>query len=479
MGDSYRAKEGEVPPRDSALFDGETLRLRGVRGETLGVQVVLKGREQHPVSLELPADVCSVEGFRVRSLEVREPSTSMYGPSHGTGRYPDVLVPTKGPVPALERAFFDVAIREKAPAGRFDGRITIGPRSFPVRLRVDPISIHPELNPLVWVFYHPKEIARLHHVADDDGPQQIAIENKYHELFRRHGAYLATDLGPERFAPRRRFMHDVRYWPVSVDLSSDEKTAADVRRWLSLFAGSTVQPFTIPVDEPKSEAQKRRASHIADVIGQAGGGAPRLLRAVTDAVSPIYGNLMEAFFSPKNIPASAAYPHKKGQLFFTYNGRPPEAGSMILDTDGTALRTWGWIAYRYGVELWYAWEGLYFSDRYNGGGPTDVFQQAVTFDERRKGGEDFGNGDGVLAYPGPLPSLRLKALRRGLQDRLLLLELERCGGGQEARAIAEKIVPRALGEADSMPSWPTDEPSWEVARERLLDQIAWRCHVDS
>ena len=127
---------------------------------------------------------------------------------------------------------------------------------------------------------------------------------------------------------------------------------------------------------------------------------------------------------------------------------------MILDTDGVALRTWGWIAYRYGIELWYAWEGLYFSDRYNGGAPTAVFEQAITFDERRKGGEDFGNGDGVLAYPGPLPSLRLKALRRGLQDRLLLLELERCGGGKEARAIAEKLVPRALGEAEVTPSWP-------------------------
>jgi hypothetical protein len=218
---------------------------------------------------------------------------------------------------------------------------------------------------------------------------------------------------------------------------------------------------------------------VAEVIGRAGGGAPRLLRGVTDVVSPIYGNFIEAFFSPKNFPPPADKPRNENQLFFTYNGRPPEAGSMIIDTDGVALRTWGWIAYRYGIELWYAWEGLYFSDRYNGGGPTAVFEKAITFDERRKGGEDFGNGDGVLAYPGPLPSLRLKALRRGLQDRLLLLQLERCGGEKEAHAIAEKLIPRALGEADTTASWPIDEPSWEVARERLLDAIAWRCHVDS
>ena len=79
---------------------------------------------------------------------------------------------------------------------------------------------------------------------------------------------------------------------------------------------------------------------------------------------------------------------------------------MILDTDGAALRTWGWIAERYGIELWYAWEGLYFSDRYNRGGPTDVMVDPLTFDERSLGRSDFGNGDGLLAYPGPLPSMR-------------------------------------------------------------------------
>ena len=475
MGDSFRARQAERLPRDSALFDGATLRLRGARGETLGVQVLVRGPEQQAIDLELPAEVSSVQGFDVRSLDVREPSTSLYGPSRGAGRYSDVLTPTNGPVYASEQAFFDVSIRSEAQPGRYDGRIAIGGRIFPVRLRVEPISIEAEVNPLVWVFYHPKELARLHGVADDDGPEQIAIESKYHELFRRHGAYLAADLGPERFAPRRRFMQNVRYWPVAVDLSSDERTAADVRRWLLLFAGSSVTPFTIPVDEPRSDEQKRRVRHVAEVIGKAGGGAPGLLRAVTDAASPIYAGVIEAFFSPKNFTAALDRPNKKNPLFFTYNGRPPEAGSMILDTDGVALRSWGWIAYRYGIELWYAWEGLYFSDRYNGGGPTSVFDQAITFDERRRGGKDFGNGDGVLAYPGALPSLRLKALRRGLQDRLLLLQLERCGGGEQARAIAERLLPRALGEAGQTPSWPSDEPPWEAARERVFDAIAWRC----
>jgi hypothetical protein len=149
---------------------------------------------------------------------------------------------------------------------------------------------------------------------------------------------------------------------------------------------------------------------------------------------------------------------------------------MILDAEGSALRTWGWIAERYDVELWYAWEGLYFSDRYNGGGPTDLTHEPITFDERRRGGSDWGNGDGILAYPGPLPSLRLKVLRRGLQDRLLLRELAKCGQRAAAQSITRRVVPQALGEANGAAAWTVNETAWEEARFAVLDAIEAGCH---
>jgi hypothetical protein len=218
---------------------------------------------------------------------------------------------------------------------------------------------------------------------------------------------------------------------------------------------------------------------IGAAVKHAGGGPPGLLRAVTDAALPAYGDTVDVFISPDNIPAARLAWSGKGKRFWTYNGKPPEAGSMILDTDGGALRSWGWIAARYDIELWYAWEGMYFSDRYNGGGPTDVMHDPITFDERLRGGADWGNGDGVLAYPGPLPSLRLKALRRGLQDRLLLEELERCGRGQTARALERQTIPRALGETRGRPTWPASEGAWEDARMAVLDAIEAECHDDS
>src|SRR5688500_14452270 len=157
-GESVRTKRGQPTPSDSALFDGRRVDLRGVRGETLGLGVRVT-EATRMVRLRLPDAAAAVESFAVRSITVREPSTSMYGESLGSGSYPDVLVPNREGVQTNEQAYFDVASKPSATPGRYSGTLQIDARSIDVTLVVDRESVDLDKQPLVWVFYLPKEIA--------------------------------------------------------------------------------------------------------------------------------------------------------------------------------------------------------------------------------------------------------------------------------------------------------------------------------
>lgn len=102
--------------------------------------------------------------------------------------------------------------------------------------------------------------------------------------------------------------------------------------------------------------------------------------------------------------------------------------------------------------------------------------------------DDDRVGNGVLVYPGnqlsqigydnaagPLPSMRLKSWRRGLQDAELF-KLARKRNPEEANALIKTLVPRALQEAvaygDETPTWPADEASWIQWRDQLLILLA-------
>jgi hypothetical protein len=439
LGESARLRSDDPLPDSSPYFDGARVALVAARGETLGLQIW--HREGGPVTVALPG--AHVVTYAVDAYRVVRPSSELYGGSHGPGWYPDGLredaAPTTDPV--------YVEIMASAPAS---GELVVGARRIPVELSVAPVEFPPHLELSVWAYYSARELGGTN-VAPS------AAERACIEMFRARGVLLSPDLPPEAWPARRELIDRARYVPALIP-EDPTTAAAAVRAWIERTQPAGPIPFAVPIDEPHTLAARARVLALAAVVHVAGGGPGRFLLAVTDERRSEYRDAVDVFFSLRA---------RAGD--WTYNGAPPRAGAMVLDAEAPGLRTWGWIAWRYDIPLWYAWDALYWDDRHNRNRALDPAHDATSFDS----GEDHGNLDGVLAMPGCQPTLRLAALRRGLEDRAMLELAARCDRAT-AEAIARRVVPRALGEAGDEPSWPRDEAAWDAARRELI-AIAATC----
>ncbi len=436
VGESTRLRAGDPVPKRSPFFDGTKVTLVAARGEVLGLQVLHRGGG--PVELKLPG----ATGYEVRPAHVLHASTEMYAGGRGAGDYPDELVPAA--TPASDPAYFTIAATASA-----QGELIVGGRHIPVSLTVEPVEL-PKLPLDVWAYYDPRQLGGTLDAPNDAERACIA-------MFAEHGVMLSPDLPPAAWAARKSLVPT--HWVPAVVESSD-----DVSAWLAQAPDREV--FAVPIDEPRTPELVAKVIAFAKMVREAGGG--KFLYAVTDAPRPEYGDLIDLYISPK-----AAHLTGDTHRRWTYNGRPPEAGSMVVDAVDPALRTWGWIAYRYRIPVWYVWDALYWHDRHNHKDKPpralDITRDATSFDD----GDDQGNLDGVLALPGCHASLRLEALRRGYEDRALLQLAEKCHPAETA-ALAAKMIPRALGDASGTPAWPADESSWEDARRQLLALAACR-----
>jgi hypothetical protein len=174
-----------------------------------------------------------------------------------------------------------------------------------------------------------------------------------------------------------------------------------------------------------------------------------------------------------------------GQIFIysSNSAREPCIAAPYIDTEALALRTWGWIPWKYRdtVTTMCEW-GTFFHGQ--GKRWRDPRIAAAL------GGKQVLNGDAVLIYPGeflgldgPVASIRLKALRRGSQDFQYMWLLSRQPGGTQAvDQIVNSVLFRAMHEAlkPGQDYWQPrerdsrshDPAQWDRARRRLAELIA-------
>jgi hypothetical protein len=464
VGESARYRSGDALPATTPWYDGQSITMVAARGETLGIQV------WHTAAgaVTLAIDGARVETFATTRARVVRPSTGLYGGSHGVGDYPDGLVaeaaPTSDPV--------YVTVAATGEPGKHRGELVVGARRLPVVLDIDRVTL-PPLPLGAWAYYDPRELQWAHLGSGTlDAPS--AEERACIAMFRTRGVLLSPDLPSSAWPARQVLLDGSPFVPAAIT-DDPNKVGDDVRAWIAATQGTGQVPFAIPIDEPSTDAARERVRTLADAARAAGAGAGRFLFAVTDEPREVYGDAIDLYLTlrPKQ---SDRFPR------WTYNGAPPRAGAMVVDAEAPGPRTWGWISWRWRIPLWYAWDALYWHDRHNRhkaplpGRLLEAAKDAVSFDD----GDDHGNLDGVLALPGDAaapcrPTLRLEALRRGIEDHQLLDLAAACAPDQAAK-VAERLVPRALGDADGSvkAAWPTDDAAWEHARRELL-AIASRC----
>ena len=241
--------------------------------------------------------------------------------------------------------------------------------------------------------------------------------------------------------------------------------------WFTKNAPDT-RHFLYVIDEPTDE-QLKKAQQIAKQA------SPLPTFVTMDYSSKLDVDIYAApagSFARKRAEAAK----RAGKEQWIYNGRRPFTGSFVTDDVAVATRVNPWIQYRYRIPRWFYWESTYYLDFQGERGNINVWREAQNF--RNKWGDRL-NGDGLLIYPGrdrrfpeedrgldfPIPSIRLKNWRRGIQDVEYLVLADRAGHSAEVDRLLAALIPRVLDQTeDGEPvSWPDDGERWFAARQYL------------
>ncbi|MBW7995458.1 MAG: DUF4091 domain-containing protein [Candidatus Glassbacteria bacterium] len=272
-------------------------------------------------------------------------------------------------------------------------------------------------------------------------------------------------------------------------MNSMENTRAESDKWVSWFEKNApdVTYFWYMIDEP-GKVQFPWIKEHADWVHSNPGPGKRLPVFTTRQYTPELDEAIDIWAGGHGVDLEALPKLKQqGKNHWFYNGSRPRYGSVILEAEAVDLRVNAWVKYLYGVDTWFLWHGNHW--QHNSQGPKGrlhqrVFTEPLTF---ISWGMNFGNGDGIVFYPGRmpfypeedrgltriLPSIRLKNMRRGQQDFELMWLAQHKVGRDKVLAMVKEIVPRGLDEVemkDPVP-WSQRGDDYDRVRNALLDII--------
>ena len=479
-----------------------------------------------------------IELFREHYLHVTEPSRTLYiadmSNLNGPGWWPDPLIPldvgkAHGGAPfdiapnRNQAVWVDIYIPKDTPAGCYSGTVTVteddgaNTRTIPLTLTVYDFTLPDENHLCTWAYIADSRRIVERHGLDNPGSEAYyQVENQYVKMAHRHRLDAVTDrnlewvtaneasyLDGSLFSPANgyegpgeRFGVQI-FPPVIDDWGSQVDFNASVNGWYDWFTAHGLdwsKAIYYVWDEPGSDDYdwiKGRADWNHAL-------AHPIKVFLTEYINPalIRGSHPEwiDFWCPPASEgtggydiAAAAERRAASYEVGVYNGHRPGAGTILIDDDAIAPRTWGWIAFKHDIDLWYLWDVTYWRDYQGDGLQTDLWNDPLTFDCEDRDWENVGNGDGMLFYPGqdviypdgdrgiagPISSIRMKNWRRGMQDYEYLWLAHSLGHEAEVEGIVADRIPAVLSDATGLPvkSWSSHGADWEASRRAIVDLI--------
>jgi hypothetical protein len=273
------------------------------------------------------------------------------------------------------------------------------------------------------------------------------------------------------------------FYGIGQNWQGDEAwaTADAFMTWLTKVKPDAIS-FLYIVDEPPKE-RFPWIKEVGDKIHADPGPGKKLPMYVTTTPKPELEGAIDVWCTPTDHCqlAQVAAEKAKGRKWWVYNGQRPYAGCPLNDCPAIDCRVTPWACWKYGIELWFYWHADHWEhNSQTNRGNQNIWADPVTFAFKGQ-----FNGDGVLIYPGqdmvfadqdrgvagPVASIRLKNIRRGMQDYEYLWLASQSGLGAEARAAADACVPTAFSDARDKASWSVDASDWDAARLKLAKLI--------
>jgi len=487
----------QAPSSDPSLYSGRPIQLFSVN--YMNVDKASNASWFYPSDLTKAAAPEDPTGFKPVQL-VPENARA------GKGGFPVTVPPN-----ANQAVWIELYIGKNLPAGLYDATIEVSvdgeTREIPVELTIFDFTL-PDENSMDAMIFYEKGQPELYFGRENDSALQSAFHRFAHrqriefthayneesakramgiftgEAFSFANGYEGPGEGIGNTLIPRTF-----YGPGR-DFATDADALRNSDSWMIWLDANLPgkKTFLYMPDEPRKEtfpAVRDYALRIKNNSGP-GGRLPVFVTAGYQDGLDNPGNVIDIwcnFYGHYDI-AHAETERAHGDEMWIYNGTRPHGGAPLIDTPATDMRSNIWACFKHSIPVYFHWHADHW--RHNGQIPDglernqNVWADPVSF--KNKDG-DWANGDGCLIYPGrelihpnedrgidgPVSTIVLANIRRGLQDHLYLTLAREAGLTALVNEALTAIVPRVLSDVERSEAvtFPEEGNPYEEWRIRL------------